>query len=336
MSRKINLLGLLGIFLLACIGFAVGFSISSTWVQPPPPEAVGPASSITPLGSDKDQDGLSGPVNRVRTETAKLSSKSGKLIEGPRQLLESTTYDRQGQRIESSYNLVSINPETGVEEYAHDDKGNVSEMTLRGSNNEILRKEVYAYEMDDVGNWNKMVTSTLLYEEGRMSRQPTEVTYRNITYYFDQSIADIVKSNPPEPDKPSGSADARGDFSSLRGAFDGWLAAANARDLDKLMSFYSRKMDLFYRARNVSQEAVLADRTRLFRRADKIEVSADAPEITLSGDRQTATMRFDKTYLMRVNGREHHGKVLQQLRWQLTDEGWKIVSERDVKVLLRD
>src|SRR4051812_40572416 len=99
MSRKINLLGILGIFLLACIGFAVGFSISSTWVQPQP-EAARPASQITSLGSDKDQDGLSGPVNRVRAETAKLTSRSGKLFEGPRQLLELTTYDRQGQKIE--------------------------------------------------------------------------------------------------------------------------------------------------------------------------------------------------------------------------------------------
>jgi ketosteroid isomerase-like protein len=335
MSRKIYLLGLLGLLLLACIGFAVGYSISSGWVGQKP-EAVRPASQIAPLGSDKDQDGLSGPVNRVRTEAAKLSSKSGKLIEGPRQLLESTTYDRQGQRIDNSYNLVSINPQTGVEEYAHDDKGNVSEMTLRGSNNDILRKEVYTYEYDNVGNWIKMVTSTLLYEEGNVSRQPTEVTYRNITYYFDQSIADIIKPNPPEPDNPSGSENAQGDFASLRGAFDGWLAATNARDLERLMKFYSLKMDAFYRARNVSQEVVLADRTRLFHRADALEVRADAPEITISGDGHTATMHFNKEYMMSVNGREHHGKVLHQLRWQLTDDGWKIVSERDIRVLLRD
>jgi hypothetical protein len=335
MSRKIYLLGLLGILLLACIGFAVGFSISSGWVQPKS-EAVRPVSQITPLGSDKDQDGLSGPVNRVRTETAKLSSKSGKLTEGPRQLLEVTTYDRQGQRIDNSYNLVSTNPQVGVEEYAHDDKGNVSEMTLRAGNGDILRKEVYTYVYDDVGNWAKMITSTLLYEGGKMYRQPTEVTYRNITYYFDQSIADIVKSNPPEPDKPSGSENAPGDFASLRGAFDGWLAATNARDLERLMKFYSPKMDAFYRARNVSQEVVIADRTRLFKRADALEVRAGAPEITMSGDGRTATMHFSKEYMMRVKERERHGKVLQQLRWQLTDEGWKIVSERDIKVLLRD
>ena len=164
----------------------------------------------------------------------------------------------------------------------------------------------------------------------------TEVTYRNITYYFDQSIAEIVKSNQKEMENPSGSAGAQGNFASLRVAFDGWLAATNARDLEKLISFYSPKMEAFYRARNVSQDVVIADRTRMFKRADKIEVSTDDPEITISGDGQTATMRFNKTYLMRVAEREHHGKVIQQLRWELTPEGWKIVSERDIKVLERN
>ena len=335
MPRKIYLLGLLGILLLVCIGFTVGFSISSGWAQPPS-WAARSDSSIAPLGSDKDNDGLNGPVNRVRTETAKLSFKSGKLVEEPRELLELATYDRQGRRIDNSYYLVSVNSQVGAEEYIHDDKGNITEMTLRGSNNEILRKEVYTYEYDAVGNWVKMITSTLIYGNGKVSPQPTEVTYRNITYYFDQAIADIAKSNPTKTDGLSGGETAQGEFTSLRTAFDEWLAATNARDPERLMKFYSSKLEEFYRARNVSQDVVRADRTRLFERADAIEVSTDAPEISLSGDRRTATMHFSKEYVMRVNGRAHHGKVFQQLRWQQTSEGWKIIGERDIRVLLKD
>ena len=37
--------------------------------------------------SDKEQDGLAGPVRRVRTETAKLSLKDGKAAEGQRKVL---------------------------------------------------------------------------------------------------------------------------------------------------------------------------------------------------------------------------------------------------------
>jgi ketosteroid isomerase-like protein len=326
---------LLGILLLVGLGFFVGLSISSGWEQ----QKFGhtnPSPSIIALGSDKDKEGLSGSVNRVRTETAKLSFKSGKLVEGPRELLQLTSYDRQGQMIDNSYYLISINPQAGTEEYAHDDKGNVSEMTLRGGNNEILRKEVYTYEYDALGNWIKMVTSTLLYEGGKVTQQPTEVTYRTITYYFDQAIADIVKSNPSQTSSPSDDQPAQGDFASLRAAFDEWLAATNARDPERLMRFYSSKVDEFYSARNVTQDAVRADRARLFQRAEVIEVKTDAPEITMSGDGRTATMHFSKEYVMKVNGRNHHGKVFQQLRWQRTDEGWKITSERDIRVLVKE
>jgi len=334
MSRKIYSLGLLGLLLLAGLGFAVGLSMSAGWIQKSP-VAANSVSAITPLGSDKDNDGYSGPVNRVRTETAKLSFKSGKLIEGPRELLGLTTYDREGRRLENSNYLVSLNSQVGEEEYAHDEKGNPREMTLRGDKEEILRKEVYAYEYDALGNWVKMITSTLNYEAGKVTQQPTEITYRNITYYFDQAVADIVKSNSSRANLSSGGQPAEGDFTSLRGAFDGWLAATNARDLETMMKFYSLKMDAYYRARNVSQDVVRADRTRFFERADALEVSAGSPEITVSGDGRTATMHFNKDYFMRANGRERRGRVLQQLRWQLTDEGWKIVSERDIRVLLK-
>jgi ketosteroid isomerase-like protein len=334
MSRKIYTLGLLGLLLLACLGFAVGYSISSGWIQKSP-KAVISASLIAPLGSDRESDGFTGPVNRVRTETAKLSFKSGKLIEGERELLELTTYDREGRRIDNSYYLVNINSQVGEEEYARDENGTLREMTLRGKNNEILRKEAYTYEYDAIGNWVKMVTSTLLYEGGKVTQQPTEVAYRNITYYFDQAIADIVDSDSSRANAPATAQKAQGEFASLRGTFDAWLAATNARDLEKLLKFYSPQMEAFYRARNVSQDVVRDDRTRLFERAEALEVKTGAPEITVSGDGRTATMSFNKEYAMKINGRERRGKVIQQLRWQLTDEGWKIVSERDTKVLAR-
>ncbi|MBD0325222.1 MAG: nuclear transport factor 2 family protein, partial [Pyrinomonadaceae bacterium] len=294
-----------------------------------------PSSAIPAPGSDKEQDGLSGPVNRVRTETSKLSSQSGKLTEGPRELLELTVYDRQGRRIDNAYYLVAVNSQPGEEQYQYNEKGNVSEMTLRGAGNEMLRKEAYAYEYDALGNWVKMVISTLVYEDGKLTQQPTEVAYRNITYFFDQAIADIVNSNSSIKDGASSVQNAQGDFASLRGAFDDWLAATIARDLERLLKFYSPRMEAFYRARNVSQDIVRADRTRLFEIAEAIEVKAEAPEITMSGDGRSATMHFNKEYFMRAGGRVRQGKVVHQLRWQLTDEGWKIVSERDIKVLSR-
>ena len=334
MFRKDYILGSLGVLLIVGVGFVIGFMIADGRISnSSTPQAI---VSVPRLGSDKDNDGLVGPVNRVMTESARLSPKSGKLIEGPRELCELTTYDRQGKRVDNSYYLVSNYSQVGQEEYAYDDKGNISEMTVRDNSNNILSKEVYTYEYDSVGNWTKRITSTAVFEGGKVRQQPMEVTYRNITYYLDQTIADIVKSNPSSTGSLTDEQHPQGDLESLRGAFDGWIAATNARDVDKLMSFYNSKVDAFYHSQNVSQEFVRADKTRSLKRVEAIEVSASGTEITMSSDNRMATMRFHKAYAVKIDGREHHGEALEWLRWQRTDDGWKIVGERDIRTLRKD
>ena len=54
------------------------------------PGQIRPALQI--LDSTKEQDGLVGSVRRVKTEYSKITIKDGSPIEGPRQLLEVTTY----------------------------------------------------------------------------------------------------------------------------------------------------------------------------------------------------------------------------------------------------
>lgn len=311
--------------------FAISFTITYGWVQrhAAPTE---PNASLALPGNDKDRDGLVGPVNRVRTETAKLSVNSGNLVEGQRELLESTTYDLKGNRVDNSYYLVSNGAKPGKEEYAYDDKGHLTGTTLRDSNDSIMHKEVYSYEYDALGNWTKMITSGVVYESGKLSRQPTEVTYRTITYYFDQAVANITNS-PSASNGAQNMVGGQGDFAELRAALDEWIAATNARDMEKLMGFYDSEVEVFYLSRKVSREAVRAEKARLFLRADVSNLKADAPEITLSGDRSTASMRFRKQYVVKRNGRERVGEVLQQLRWRRTNEGWKIVAERDMQVI---
>lgn len=328
MLRKIYATGSLGIILLACAGFAVGLAVSYNLVKPSPAQPV----ALAPLGSDRDNDGLSGPVNMVRTEVARLSLKSGKLVEEPRELLELTSYDPRGKRIDTSYYLVSGEAQAGREEYAYDERGNIRETTRRDDGNKILSKEVYTYEYDALGNWVRMIASTVVYEGGRVTQQPVQITYRNINYYFDQAIAQIVES-----DSPVASAEqrAREDRAQLRGALDAWIAATNARDMEKVMTFYGPKLEVFYRSRNVNQEVVRDDKTRSFQRAETLEVSAGEPEIVIGSDGRTADMTFRKKYFIKVQGRERRGEVLQLLRWQRNDKGWEIVGERDLRVMRR-
>jgi hypothetical protein len=332
MIRKLHSIGPLGIFLLAVGAFALSFAISYVWAAQNDSHAQVNAL-MTPLGSDKDQDGLIGPVNRVRTETAKLTSQSGKLTEGSRELLELTTYDTNGKRIDNSYFLVSINSRVGKEEYAHDDKGNVREMTLRDDAGSILNREIYSYEYDAVGNWTKMITNTVVYEGGKVTPQPTEISYRSISYYFDQAISEIVEANPSATGASADERSGQGNLASLNRAFESWIDATNARDINKVMKFYGAEVEIFYRARNVTDEFVREDKLRSFRRADALSVRAENPEVTIGRDESAASMRFVKEYSVTIKGRERRGKVIQQLRWQRTREGWKIVSERDVRVI---
>ena len=146
--------------------------------------------------SEREQDGLSGPVRRVRVETARLTVKDGKAVEGSRVLRAITTYDFQGKRIDNVAHPVDSPTPSGKEQYQYDNKGNIIEMVLRGDNGSILSKETYKYEFDELGNWKKMTTSLAVYENGTLGFEPVEVTYRTITYYYNQAIDKLGKPTP--------------------------------------------------------------------------------------------------------------------------------------------
>lgn len=151
------------------------------------------ASGSAVSDSERARDGLNGPVRRVRTELAKLSSKSGNTAEGQRTVLETASYDIKGNKLENAYYPVAGETLTGREVYKYDERGNISEMTLHGPDGSLISKETYTYEFDFVGNWTKMTTSVAVIEGGKVNFEPTEVTYRTITYYLDENMARMVQ-----------------------------------------------------------------------------------------------------------------------------------------------
>ncbi len=157
--------------------------------------------AITVLDSTKEQDGLAGSVRRVKTETAKIEFKDGQPVEGRPQLVEVTTYGVKGNRIENTSYPIGGSSLVGKEEYKYDERGNITEMTVRDDHGAILSREAYNYEFDKFGNWTKMVTSLIVFENGELKREPVEVSYRTLTYYFDDSIAKIVEL-PRKDDEP--------------------------------------------------------------------------------------------------------------------------------------
>lgn len=152
-------------------------------------------AALDTAASEREQDGLAGPVRRVKTETAKITVKGGQPAEGPRQVLETTTYDQRGNRVDNAYFLAAGGSLTGKEVYKYDARGNIIEMTLHNDDGTLLAKEVYTYEFDAVGNWVKMTTSVAMMEGGKVTFEPSEVTYRSISYFLDQTM--LAKMSQP-------------------------------------------------------------------------------------------------------------------------------------------
>lgn len=153
--------------------------------------------------SDRTRDGLRGPVRRVRTEVTKVLLLDGKLTDnGKRILLEMAEYDLKGAKTQNQYFPVGGSTPTGREMYKYDDKGNISEMTLMGADGSLISKESYKYDYDSLGNWVKMTSSVAVVENGRISFEPTEVTYRTIFYYLDSAMSKMLETPASAPANP--------------------------------------------------------------------------------------------------------------------------------------
>src|SRR5258708_2779499 len=148
-----------------------------------------------PAESDRMRDGLVGPVRRVRTEVAKLSSAEARPVESKHVMLEIASYDVKGNKVENQYFPIAGATLTGKEVYKYDDKGNISEMTLLNSDGSLLSRESYKYEYDFAGNWNKMTTSVAVVDGGRLQFETSEITYRTIMYYLDENMLKTMQPN---------------------------------------------------------------------------------------------------------------------------------------------
>jgi len=142
---------------------------------------------------------------------------------------------------------------------------------------------------------------------------------------------------PAAPEPAGTNAEAAGVMrdaaEALSDALGRWIGATNARDLARQMDFYMPRLDAFYLARNVTRDFVRAEKSRAFSDADLIDIRAAEPEIILRDRGRAAVMRFRKQYRIEGGRRTRRGEVVQELRWRRTPRGWKITSERDIRVI---
>jgi hypothetical protein len=119
----------------------------------------------------------------------------------------------------------------------------------------------------------------------------------------------------------------------LRSALNSWIDATNQKDIDGQMTFYVPRLKAYYLTRNTPRNAVRADKSRAFASARSIRIVAHEPEIIFHDTGRIAVMRFRKQYNIAERSRSRRGEVIQELRWQRMPDGWRIFSERDVRVI---
>ena len=191
----------------------------------------GSTSATAPaVESDRSRDGLLGPVRRVRTEVAKLISVEGRQAESKHVLVEIAAYDIKGNKTENQYFPMAGATLTGKEVYKYDEKGNISEMTMVNADGSLLSKEMYKYEFDFLGNWNKMTTSVAVVDSRGITFEPTEVTYRSIMYYLDDNMMKMVQPGGATTSQPPANTTAK---ATVNTPTNSTVSSSNKRDNKK-------------------------------------------------------------------------------------------------------
>jgi TonB family protein len=133
----------------------------------------------------------------------------GRQAEGKAVLVEIAAYDIKGNKTENQYFPIAGATLTGKEVYKYDEKGNISEMTMLNADGSLLSKEIYKYEFDFLGNWNRMTTSVAVVDSRGVTFEPTEVTYRSIMYYLDENMVKMVQPGAAATSQPVANSTAK-------------------------------------------------------------------------------------------------------------------------------
>lgn len=134
-----------------------------------------------PQKTDRERDGLAGPVANVKTELALFDLKDGEWVESERKFLSEQGYDKSGKLVSVEASALSDDPRSSDcrYEFDYDEKGRIiADYCVKGADKKLLVK--YSYEQDQNGNWTKRLTS--LPDQGGGIRQSV-VLYRKIEYF---------------------------------------------------------------------------------------------------------------------------------------------------------
>jgi ketosteroid isomerase-like protein len=112
---------------------------------------------------------------------------------------------------------------------------------------------------------------------------------------------------------------------------NGWASATRARDIDAHMSYYADRLDVYYKASNVSSSRVRADREKAYAVFSSLDVRLTNIKVTPDPAGQRASAIFDKTW--NFTGEKYSSGSVQQMMWfEKTGGRWLITGEKELQV----
>jgi serine/threonine-protein kinase len=173
------------------------------------------------------------------------------------------------------------------------------------------------------GDFMKFLTARAFENKGQPTAASSAMAQPTVTQ---------ARQDAPSKDSLTESTNQKEDLAALRAALADWIAATNSGDLEGQMKYYAPIVATFYLNRNVNRDDVRAEKARLVADPNLIAVRAGEPEIDFNLDGRQAVMRFRKTFSFK-GPEPRRGEVLQELRWRKTQQEWRIVGERDLRVI---
>ncbi len=120
----------------------------------------------------------------------------------------------------------------------------------------------------------------------------------------------------------------------------GWKSSAESHNLDANVSNYADTVD-YYKGGKISKSKLKASKDPAYKKYDSIEIEIKNMKVTADPTGDKATVTFDKDWDFAgvdKDGKDviNRGSVQQQLVLNKVNGKWKIVSEKDVKVIWVD
>jgi ketosteroid isomerase-like protein len=137
----------------------------------------------------------------------------------------------------------------------------------------------------------------------------------------------------PKPTiKPAEVSAIKGD---LENAVEDWKSAIEAFDVDANIDSYADSVD-YYKGGKVSRTKIKQDKEKALAVYDTINITLKDVVITPDPSGEKATATFNKEWDFENSDKRNRGEVKQQLIFAKISGKWKIVSEKDLKVLWTD